>query len=104
MNAFSDAMADIMADQNTGVDIVYRPDAGDAIECRGVYDEQQVEISLQGAGKINDASRLLLVRVRDIPAPVTGSAVEIAGVTYRLFNFTASDPQDGCWRFELTTS
>lgn len=103
-NAFSDAMADILADENIGVDIVYQAPSGDVVECRAVYDEQSEEITLSGPAKVLDSARLLLVRVRAIPAPVTGAKVTVGGETYRLFSFRASDPQDGCWRFELTTS
>lgn len=103
-NVFTDAMADIMADENIGVDIVYRPPTGDAVEFRAVYDEQQTDIALYGTAKISDSARLLLVRIRDVPAPVTGAVVEVGGVACRLFKFTPSDPQDGCWQFELTTS
>lgn len=103
-NAFSDAMADILADENIGVDTVYQSPTGDVVECRAVYDEQPEEITLSGPARVVDSSRLLLVRVRDIPAPVSGAKVTVSGVTYRLFSFRASDPQDGCWRFELTAS
>lgn len=103
-NVFSDAMADILADENIGVDIVYQSPAGDVVECRAVYDEQPEEVQLYKSSKVLDAARLLLVRVRDIPAPVSGATVTVAGVPYRLFTSRASDPQDGCWQFQLTAS
>jgi hypothetical protein len=101
-NAFAKMMTDLFADRNVGIDIVYRPPSGTAISCRGILDEETTDFG-QMPGKVRDRKRVLLVRTADIATPETGATVEIptGGTSYRVFDYTESDPQEATWRLEV---
>lgn len=101
-NAFAKMMDDIFADQNIGIDIVYRPKSGAAVSCRGILDEETADFG-QMLVKVRDRKRILLVRMNDIATPEKGATVEIpaGGTSYRVFDCSESDPQEATWRLEV---
>lgn len=87
-NVLDAAFDAILADRNLGRDAIYRPAAGDAIECRVrlVDRDDTFEGSGFGDGGLTRPVRLVRLRVADVAAPAEGDTVEIDGATYKIMN------------------
>ena len=70
MSAFTRAAAALVADANMATDIIYRPEAGPRINCRGVFSRPLDQFGQAVAGGL-----MLSVSAADVPAPIEGDSV-----------------------------
>lgn len=89
MNAFNDAIAAILDDENFGVAAVYRVGgSGDGVEINVLRSMPDVRMEWAGAAVAAGAVVFRLL-VADIPDPVAGDTITIGDDVYRVVDTSA---------------
>jgi hypothetical protein len=74
-----------------GEPVTYTPDGGFAVEVRGIYWQQEIEVGL-GDSTVGECERRVDVIASSISGgPVRGSTVTVRGTTYVVFDVHGPD-------------
>lgn len=82
MTAFDDAMIDLYADSNMGVDVVYTPAVGSARTVRALQSAPDVEIGGGFIAKAKGSPLRFDFRIAEVPEMAEGDTIEVISGAY----------------------